>query len=96
MQRSKVTLCLTLFALCWILSCFDEVDAEAVIRPGKTTKGLRRQSAPGDQQRKELQSEDTQLDEPSVDMEGRNGKPSGKKSPEAVLAGKQHQHRSIQ
>lgn len=81
-------LCLTLFALCWTLSCFDNVEADGIIRPGKTTKGLRRQSATADQKRKELQSEDAQLDEPSADVEGKNGKLSSKKSIEEVLAGK--------
>lgn len=88
MQRSKFTLCLTLFALCWTLSCFGNVEADGIIRPGKTIKGLRRQSAATEQQRQELQSEDTQLDEPSADVEGKNDKPGNKKSPEEILAGK--------
>lgn len=88
MQRSKVTICLTFFALCWTLTCFDNVDADGIIRPGKTTKGLRRQAATAEQQRKELQSEDTQLDKPSADVEGKNDKPGTKKTPEEVLAGK--------
>lgn len=87
MQRLKFTLCLTVFVLCWTLTCFDNVEADGIVRPRKTTKGLRRQLAT-DQQRKELQSEDTQLDEPSADVEGKNDKPSGKKSTEKVLAGK--------
>lgn len=87
MQRLKVTLCLTLFALCWTSSCLENVEADG-IRPGKTTKVLRRQPATADQQRKELQSEDIQLDEPSADVEGKKDKLGRKKSPEEILAGK--------
>lgn len=88
MQRLKFTLCLTVFVLCWTLTCFDNAEADGIIRPRKTTKDLRRQLITADQQRKELQSEDTQSDEPSVDVESKNDKPSDKKSTEKVLAGK--------
>lgn len=88
MRSLKVTLWLTLFAFCWSLSSSDTVQAGSNIRPGKTTKGLRRQSVIADQQKKELQSEDTQLDEPSAIVEGENDKESSKKSPEVILAGK--------
>lgn len=64
------------------------MEADGIIRPGKTTKGLRRQSAVADQQKEEFESEDTQLDEPSADVEGKNDKASSKKSPENILAGK--------
>lgn len=88
MQRSKFKLGLTLFVLCWTLSCFDIVGADGITRSGKTTNGLRRQSDTVDRQRAELQGEDSQLDEPSTDMEGKTDKPRSKKSPEEVLAGK--------
>lgn len=83
MQRSNVMLCLTLFVLCWTLSCFDSVEADGIVEPAKTSKVLRKP-----QQKKILQSEETQLDEPGADMEGKNDTPSGNKSPEEILAGK--------
>ncbi|KAL7846592.1 hypothetical protein SRHO_G00215720 [Serrasalmus rhombeus] len=92
MWRVKVPVWLTLFALCWILACFGNIEADGIVKSGQATKGLRaRQTAAVDQKKKELQgpqSEDTQKDEPGTDVETKKDKPGSKKSPEEVLAAK--------
>uniref|UniRef100_A0AAR2JNB0 F5/8 type C domain-containing protein n=1 Tax=Pygocentrus nattereri TaxID=42514 RepID=A0AAR2JNB0_PYGNA len=92
MWRVKVPVWLTLFALCWILACFGNIEADGMVKSGQATKGLRaRQTAAVDQKKKELQgpqSEDTQKDEPGTDVETKKDKPGSKKSPEEVLAAK--------
>ncbi|KAI4901032.1 hypothetical protein NFI96_034306, partial [Prochilodus magdalenae] len=92
MWSFKVPLRFTLFALCCILACLGNIEAEGMVKSGQATKELRaRQTAAVGQKKREVQGpqpEDTQMVGPDADLEAKKDKPRSKKSPEEVLAEK--------
>lgn len=90
MQTSRVPLCAVLLALCWIVTFLINVELVDAAKSNTRSRDVQtRKNSSVHSKRDELQetpSEDIQLDKAEVEKE----KPKSRKSPEEVLAGKQH------